>query len=66
MLDYSFYGDIYAKTDVYIYYLKHKVFETIPLDEIDAIWARLLNSHEGIEYTLSTRYHIDFEELKTF
>ena len=68
-IDNWYYGDIYAKTDVQVLFIKYSDFEQLPLVEIE----RILDSskhnidvdmrRKSIVYTVSRRYGVDMNEF---
>ena len=59
ILDWSFFGDIYAKSDVDIMYISYENFKRIPFYELDAMLKSLKERYNSVWYTLSNRYQVE-------
>ena len=57
--DYTHYGDIYAVSDVKLFFISYEDFETLPIHELEMITENISDRHSDIQYTLSRRYGVD-------
>lgn len=61
--DPTFYGDIYAESEVHIMYLTYENFQKIPLFEIENVYENLYGKYSAVNYTVSKRYKVDSKEF---
>jgi hypothetical protein len=57
--DWSYFGDIYAETNVEWLFLSYAQFQKIPYYEQEQIYSNILGKYKPVEYTLKKRYKIE-------
>ena len=64
--DYTYFGDIYAKSDTEVLFISYEDFQRIPLYEIEKIIPTLIGRNESVFYTMSRKYKTKLDEHLKF
>ena len=60
ILDWTYFGDIFAKSDVDVMYISYKNFNRIPYYELNSMLRALKGRYNSVWYTASKRYQVEF------